>query len=118
MRKFMLSGKIHRATITDANINYVGSILIDKRLMKAAKIEDYEQVHIWNITRGSRLVTYAIESENKGEVCVNGSAVHLNYIGDLIIIASFALIGIEEELYSPNIVCVDKNNDFLEERVL
>ena len=84
-----LKSKIHRATVTDADINYVGSISIDKNLMDSANLLPYEQVQVLNITNGSRLDTYVIEGkENSGEICINGAAAHLVRPGDLIIIVS------------------------------
>ena len=72
MKRQIFKSKIHRATVTGANIDYEGSISIDPDLMKAADILPYEAVHVWNITNGARLVTYAIEGKESGEICVNG----------------------------------------------
>lgn len=86
----MLKSKIHRATVTGANVEYDGSISIDQDLLKAADIVPYEAVNIWNVTRGTRLETYAIPAPaGSGEICINGAAAHLVSVGELVIIASF-----------------------------
>ena len=86
----MLKSKIHRATVTDATLNYEGSITLDPILMKKANIIEFEKVHILDVTNGSRLETYAIKGEkNSGQVCINGAAAHLIKIDDLVIIASY-----------------------------
>ncbi len=96
MRRMMKS-KIHRATVTEANIEYEGSITIDSELMKAADILPYEQVVIWDCTNGARLTTYAIEGEaGSGEICVNGAAAHLIKPHDLVIICSYVQVDDEE----------------------
>jgi len=90
MRK-MLKSKIHRATVTEANVEYEGSVTIDAELLRAADILPYEEVDIWNCTHGSRLSTYAIEGQpGSGEICVNGAAAHRVKPGDVVIIASWA----------------------------
>lgn len=90
MRK-MLKSKIHRATVTEANVEYEGSVTIDADLLRAADILPYEEVDIWNCTNGSRLSTYVIEGEpGSREICVNGAAAHLVKPGDTVIIASWA----------------------------
>jgi len=89
----MLKSKIHRATVTEANIEYEGSVTIDRDLMDAADLRPYEQVDIWNCTNGNRLTTYVIEGERgSGELCVNGAAAHLMKPLDLVIIASWTQI--------------------------
>jgi aspartate 1-decarboxylase len=108
----MLKSKIHRATVTDANINYEGSITIDKKLMEAADIIPYEQVHVLNINNGARFTTYAIEGEaGSGEICLNGAAARLAVKGDLVIILTYFQLE-EDELqnYKPKIVHVDEKN--------
>jgi aspartate 1-decarboxylase len=93
----MLKGKIHRATVTMANVEYEGSVSIDAELLRAADILPYEAVDIWDCTNGARLRTYAIEAEaGSGEVCVNGAAAHLVKPGDVVIIAAFAQLPAEE----------------------
>jgi aspartate 1-decarboxylase len=108
----MLKSKIHRAWVTDANVNYEGSLTLDSALLEAADILPFEQVHVWNVTRGSRLTTYAIAGEpGSGIVCVNGAAAHLARPGDIIIVATFA--DIEEaaaRMHRPRVIFVDDGN--------
>ena len=86
----MLKSKIHRATVTDADVNYEGSITLDSLLMEAADILPYEQVHVLDINNGSRLTTYVIEgNRGSGEVAINGAAAHLVNVGDLVIILTY-----------------------------
>lgn len=90
MQRIMLKSKIHRASVTDANLDYEGSITIDKDLMDEAEILPYEQVNIYNVTNGNRFHTYAIEGKRgSGIVCINGAAAHLAKKGDVIIIATY-----------------------------
>ena len=97
MIRHMMKSKIHRATVTEANIEYEGSVTIDRDLMDAADMLAYERVDIWNCTNGNRLTTYVIEGERgEGEVCINGAAAHLMKPGDLVIIASWADMSDEE----------------------
>jgi aspartate 1-decarboxylase len=108
----MMKSKIHRATITRADLNYEGSIGIDSELMKAAGLLPGESVHVWNINTGERLETYAIASEpGSGEICLNGAAARLAQCGDLIIITSFCWLD-EEAAYRHHgrVVLVDQNN--------
>ena len=113
MQRQMLKSKIHRATITDCDIDYVGSITVDPELMRRADLLPNEQVHVWDIGNGARFVTYAIEGEpGSGGVQVNGAAARLVRRGDKVIIASFAAYGPDDlERYSPIVVHVDENND-------
>ena len=91
MIRTLLKSKIHRATVTEANIEYEGSVTIDRDLMDAADMLPYERVDIWNCTNGNRLTTYVIEGERgEGQICINGAAAHLMKPGDLVIIASWA----------------------------
>lgn len=93
MNRTLLKSKIHRATVTEANIEYEGSVTIDPILLDAADMLPYEQVDIWNCTNGNRLTTYIIEGERgQGQICVNGAAAHLMKPGDLVIIASWAQV--------------------------
>ncbi len=113
MRRTLLKSKIHRARVTDADLSYEGSITIDASLMRAADILPFERVHVWDVTNGSRLETYALEGEgDSGVICVNGAAAHLVAPGDLVIIASFAEAESEAEAraWTPLIVRVDKRN--------
>ena len=112
MRRTLFKSKIHRATVTHADLDYEGSITIDEDLMDAAGIWDYEAVHVWNITRGTRLQTYAIQgARGSGIVCINGAAAHLNAPGDLVILATFAeLDEAEARTFVPKVVLVDRQN--------
>ena len=88
--RHMCRSKIHRATITDADLDYEGSVTIDEALLEAAGILEYEAVHIWNVTRGSRLQTYALKGPRcSGVICVNGAAAHLNRPRDVVIMPFF-----------------------------
>src|SRR4030065_1451821 len=114
----MLKGKIHRATVTEANIDYEGSITIDKDLMEKADILPYEQVHVLDINNGARLMTYTIEGERgSGVICMNGAAAKLVSKGDLVIIISYCTVS-EFEAHSlvPKLVYVDKNNRIVEKQ--
>jgi aspartate 1-decarboxylase len=114
MIRRMLKSKIHRATVSDANLNYVGSVSIDPVLMEAADILEWEQVAIVDINNGSRFETYAIRG-GAGEICLNGAAARLVQPGDLVIIFSYSDIRDEElEGYMPRIVHVDEKNRMLE----
>lgn len=108
----MLAGKIHRATVTDANLHYEGSITIDQNLMEAAKIVPFAQVQIYNITNGNRFETYAILGERgSGEIVINGAAAHKASAGDLIIVACFVHMNAQEAAkHKPSLVYVDANN--------
>jgi len=108
----MLKSKIHRATITEANLNYEGSITIDTDLMSKANIYPYEAVHVFNINTGDRFITYAIEGpKGSGAICLNGAAARLGQPGDLIIIVSFIQIPEEQAKgWKPIIIHVDKDN--------
>jgi aspartate 1-decarboxylase len=112
MRRTFFKSKIHRATVTHADLDYEGSVSIDEDLMDAAGIWEYEAVHIWNITRGTRLQTYAIRGERgSGVICINGAAAHLNRPGDLVILATFAeLEEAEARAHEPKVVLVDRKN--------
>ena len=102
MRRRMFLGKIHRATVTHADLDYEGSATIDKDLLDAAGIRQYEEIHLWNVTRGTRLTTYAIHGERgSGVVCVNGAAAHLFSPGELCIIATFGELTDEEAATLP-----------------
>ncbi|HIE35387.1 MAG TPA: aspartate 1-decarboxylase [Campylobacterales bacterium] len=109
----MLFSKIHRATVTDANLNYVGSITIDEELLEAAKLKVGQKVEILNINNGERFTTYVIKGERgKRDICLNGAAARKAHPGDKIIIVAYALYREEElESYEPTIVLVNDNND-------
>ena len=117
MKLNVFKSKIHRATVTHADLEYEGSVTIDRDLMDAAGILEYEAIHVWNLTRGTRLVTYAIEGPRaSGAICVNGAAAHLNRPGDLIILATFADMSPEEaKRHTPLVVRVDGQNRNLED---
>jgi aspartate 1-decarboxylase len=108
----VLKSKLHRVTVTDANINYIGSCEIGKNLLEAANIQPYEQINIYNVNNGERFTTYAIPSDIDSVISVNGSAARKVVIGDILIIASFGLIskGVE---YSPDVVFVDGQNNIV-----
>ena len=113
----MLKGKIHRATVTGADLNYNGSITVDPELLEAADILPYEQVHVFDIDNGARLVTYTIEGERgQGEVILNGAAARLVSPGDKVIIVSFALMDDEKAAKcKPRVVLVDGQNKIISE---
>jgi aspartate 1-decarboxylase len=108
----ILKSKIHRATITQANLNYIGSISIDENLMDAANLIEFEKVQVVNINNGERLETYVIKGERgSGVISLNGAAARKAAVGDLVIIAGFALMDFEEaKTFKPAIVFPDANN--------
>jgi aspartate 1-decarboxylase len=108
----MMKSKIHRAHVTDANINYEGSITIDKALLKEADIVPYEQVHVLNVNNGARFTTYAIEGEEgKGDICLNGAAARMAVKGDLVIIITYDQVPEDQiSTYKPKVVHVNANN--------
>ena len=110
MRRRMLNGKIHRARVTDADLNYVGSISIDPILLKSADIIPHEQVSVYNLMNGARFETYAIEG-TEGQICLNGAAARLAQVGDLVIIASYVDVEDHEiPSHQPSVVVVDGDN--------
>lgn len=112
LARSLFKSKIHRATVTHADVEYEGSVTIDADLLDAADILPYEEVQIWNVTRGTRLATYALEGERgSGVICINGAAAHLNKPGDLVIIATFAQVAEEAaRAHQPTVVLVDEQN--------
>ncbi|MEM4658884.1 MAG: aspartate 1-decarboxylase [Candidatus Methanosuratincola sp.] len=112
MQRVLLKSKIHRATVTEANLDYEGSLTVDRDLMDAADLMIYEQVHVFNVTNGHRFITYVIEGERgSGEICANGAAAHLAKEGDTLIIASFSTYSERECLkHSPKLVYVNSKN--------
>jgi aspartate 1-decarboxylase len=112
MTRKMLKSKIHRATVTGADLHYEGSVTIDTDLLRQADILPYEAVDIWNVTSGTRFQTYAIEGQpGSGTICINGAAAHLVNRGDLVIIASW--VDLEEAKvaqHEPKLVFVDGHN--------
>ena len=115
MKINLLKSKIHRATVTTADLDYVGSISIDKILMNAARIHDFEEVHVLNITNGQRLITYAIPADkNSGEICINGAAAHLVSKGDLVIIVAYGSVNEKDvQKYIPHVVHVNEKNEIV-----
>lgn len=114
----MLKSKIHRAHVTGANLEYEGSITVDKKLLKAADILPYEQVHVLNVNNGVRFTTYAIEGkEGGGEICLNGAAARLAVPGDIVIILTYDTV--EEDRvrdYQPRVVHVNECNTIVESK--
>ena len=108
----MLKGKIHRATVTEADLNYVGSLTLDEDLIDAAGFREYEKIHVLNITNGNRIETYIIRGERgAGEVCINGAAAHLINKGDLVIIVAYCQLNeTEARIHKPKIVHVNSEN--------
>ena len=116
MQRTMCKGKIHRATVTQANLNYIGSITIDQDLLEASDIYPYEKVQVVNITNGSRLETYAIAgARGSGVICLNGAAARLTSEGDIVIIISYGQYD-EREIRAlvPHVVFVDADNHITE----
>lgn len=111
----VLKAKIHRAVVTEANLDYVGSITIDRDLMDEAGIVEYEQVHVVDIDNGNRLVTYVIEGERgSGVICLNGAAARLVHKGDKVIIMAYCHIDANEaKTMKPRVVFVDENNKII-----
>jgi aspartate 1-decarboxylase len=111
MHRIMMKSKIHRATVTGADLNYVGSITLDPRLMELADIVEHEQVHVLDIDNGARFETYVIRGSRPGDVVVNGAAARLVHTGDKVIVISYAHYDEAElEAYEPLVVLVDEEN--------
>lgn len=112
MSRSMLKSKIHRATVTQADLDYEGSITMDVDLLEAADISPNEEVHVWNVTRGTRLTTYALCGERgSGVVCMNGAAAHLCHVDDVIIVASFVQMeDAPARAHQPRVVRVGRGN--------
>lgn len=107
----MLSAKIHRVTVTEADVNYVGSITVDQSLLERVEILPGELVHVWNVTNGERFETYALSGEpGSGMIRVNGAGAHKARPGDILIVAAFALT---DEPVTPKVILVDEQNRFL-----
>ncbi|GED12807.1 hypothetical protein AM501_19785 [Aneurinibacillus migulanus] len=116
MFRTMMKAKIHRATVTEANLNYVGSITIDRNIMDAVDILPNEKVQIVNNNNGARLETYVIEGERgSGVICLNGAAARLVQPGDVVIIISYAMMSEEEaKAHRPKVAIMDENNGIVE----
>jgi aspartate 1-decarboxylase len=114
----MLRGKIHRATVTGADVNYEGSVTVDVDLLERADILPHEQVDVWNVTNGERFQTYAIEGpRGSGAICINGAAAHRATEGDIVIIAAFtSMRDAEARGWQPRVVFVDAKNRVTEVR--
>ena len=112
MRLSMFKSKIHRATVTEANVDYEGSLTIDQDLMDAANMLAWEEVHVWDVDNGARLVTYILPGpRGSGMVCVNGAAAHLVKPGHKVILATYASMEEEEACkHQPMVILVDENN--------
>jgi aspartate 1-decarboxylase len=108
----MMKSKLHRATVTETNLDYEGSLTIDTDLLEAADILPHEQIHVWDVTNGTRLVTYALPGvRGRGEICVNGAGAHLIKTGDVVIIATFAEYeDAEAKRHQPRVVFLDGTN--------
>jgi len=113
--RIMLKSKIHRAHVTEANIDYEGSITIDRKLMQEADILPYEQVQVLNVNNGARFTTYAIQGEEgSGVICLNGAAARLAIIGDIVIIISYCHVSDEEaKNITPKVVHVNARNEII-----
>jgi len=112
MRRRMFLAKIHRATVTQADLDYEGSVTIDADLLEAAGILAHEEIHIWDVTNGNRLSTYTLEGpRGSGVICINGAAAHLINPGDVVILATFGdLDDAEARRHQPTVVFVDEAN--------
>jgi aspartate 1-decarboxylase len=112
MQRMMLKSKLHRVTVTQAELHYEGSCAIDEDLLDAADIKEYQQIEIWNVNNGARFTTYAIRAERgTGTISVNGAAARNAAAGDLLIIATFAMYNeIELQKFAPDLVYVDAKN--------
>lgn len=111
MERILLKSKIHRATVTDANLGYEGSVSISPDLLKAAGLVEFEQVQIYNVTTGARFTTYAIRADEPGDIRINGAAAHLARAGHIVIIASYASYTADEVArHKPLLVYVDAQN--------
>jgi aspartate 1-decarboxylase len=112
MQRVMLKSKIHRATVTDSDLHYVGSITIDPDLLEAADMLEYEQVHVVDVDNGARFETYTIPGERSGAMCVNGAAARLVHRGDTIIVISYGTYDEADlERYAPRVVHVEADTN-------
>jgi len=111
----ILKSKIHRVSVTDANLNYIGSITIDANLMDAAGIVEYEKVQVVNVTNGSRIETYAIcGKRDSGTICLNGAAAHLFHVGDVAIIMAYTWLELAEAVnFKPKIIFPDTKTNLM-----
>lgn len=111
----MLKGKIHRATVTEANLNYIGSLTLDEDLMDAAGFREYEKIQVLDVTNGNRIETYIIRgTRGSGKVCINGAAAHLIHKDDLVIIVAYCQLNdAEAQNHAPKIVHVNTENQVI-----
>ena len=113
----VMNSKIHRATVTEADVDYIGSITIDKELAEAANISEWEKIDVLNITNGSRLETYVIFGERgSGKICINGAAAHLVNPGDLVILVTYKIVDddwLTPESHVPTIIHVNGQNKII-----
>ncbi|MEM6295934.1 MAG: aspartate 1-decarboxylase [Myxococcota bacterium] len=118
-RLHLFKSKIHRAIITHADLDYEGSMSIDADLMDAAGILEHEMIHVWNVTRGTRLTTYALRADPGSKImCMNGAAAHLMKVGDRVIVATFAEVPAEEAKdWEPTVVLVNDDNDIVDPKL-
>lgn len=112
MKRIMMKSKLHRATVTETNVEYEGSVTIDTDLLDAADILPHEQVHVWDVTNGARLITYALAGpRGSGVICVNGAGAHLIHTGDTVIIATYAeMEDAEARKHEPKVVFLAAGN--------
>lgn len=118
MQRSLLKSKIHRVTVTDADLHYEGSVSIDLNLLEAADIVPHEHVHVWDVTNGNRFETYALAApRGSATVCINGAAAHLAKKGDIVIITSFCTLPDDQvKSYQPKVVLVDAHNQIVAEK--
>lgn len=119
VRLHLFKSKIHRAIVTHADLDYEGSMTICGTLMDAAGIHEHEQIHVWNVTRGTRLTTYALRAENDSKImCMNGAAAHLMKPGDRVIVATFAEVPADEAAsWEPTVVLVSDDNEIVDPKL-
>lgn len=117
--RIMLRSKLHRLTVTESDLEYEGSLTVDVQLLQAADILPFEEVHVWNVTRGTRFVTYAMEgAAGSGTVCVNGAGAHLAGPGDVIIVATFTpMDDARAREHRPRIILIGERNRIAEVRL-
>src|SRR5687768_14983104 len=118
MKRRMFLSKLHRVRVTQADLHYEGSVTIDGLLLDAAGMLEHEEIHVWNVDRGTRLVTYTIRGEEgSGVICINGAAAHLNRPGDTVILATFGdMDEAQARSWTPRVVFVDEHNRIVETR--
>lgn len=118
MFRNLLKSKIHRATVTDADLHYEGSVSVDLNLLEAADILPHEHVHIWDVTNGNRFETYALAApRGSATICINGAAAHLAKKGDIVIITSFVTLPEDKvAAHQPKVVLVDAHNQIVPEK--